>query len=223
MSTLLALLVNAGYFADRPEHDELLVNALRRLASRQTNQAGYQLWVNAQQYPTMLAVCALGLGSLAARRPAPLARALATIHVPKMGREVPLGQAIASWSVLDHDAMRQLPDLAQRTTPISDYLHDRLRSIARTVMSDDNEYDEVFDQLEYLLGVVSAHTRGNGIGPIGRFVWREHNNNRLVPDEPFATHTEALLSADLFDGQRETLDATKAAYDERVAGSSLRF
>jgi hypothetical protein len=171
----------------------------------------------------MLAVYALGLGSLAARRPGPLARALATVHVPKMGREVPLGQAVASWSVLDHEAMRQLPDLARRTTPISDYLHDRLRGVARTVMSDDNEYDEVFDQLEYLLGVVSAHARGNGIGPIGRFVWRERNNDRPVPDEPFGTHTEALLSAGLFNGQRETLETTKATYDERVAGSQLRF
>jgi hypothetical protein len=171
----------------------------------------------------MLAVYALGLGALAARRPAPLARVLATIRVPKMGREMPLGQAAGSWSVLDQEAMRQLPDLGQRKTPVSDYLHDRLRDVARTVVPDDNEYDEVFDQLEYLLGVVFAHARGHGIGPIGRFVWRERQSDRPVPDEPFATHTAALLSAGLFDGQREALDTTKAACDEQVAGSQLRF
>lgn len=221
VGTLLALLVHAGYFADRPEHDDLLVSVLRRLASRPTDQSGYPEWVSAQQYPTMLAVYALGLGSLAARRPSPLARALATIRVPTLGRELLLGQAVASWLVLDDDLMKQLPGLGQHGTPISDYLHDRLRDVVRPVLPDDQEYDEVFDQLEYLLGVVCAHARG--AGPIGRFVWRRRFSESPVPDEPFATHTAALLSAGLFDGQRETLDATKAAYDERVGRSLLGF
>jgi hypothetical protein len=223
MWTLLALLVHAGYFADRPEHDDLLVSVLRRLASHPTEQGGYTIWADMQRYPTMLAVYTLGLGSLAARRPLPLAHALATIRVPMVGRELPLGQAAASWSVLDHDLMKQLPGLDQRLTPISDYLHDRLRDLARPVLPNDQEYDEVFDQLEYLLGVAYAHVRGNGVGPMGRFVWRRRYNDVPVPDEPFATQTDALLSAGLFGGQRATLDATKAAYDERVSRSGLRF
>jgi hypothetical protein len=222
MSTLLALLVHAGYFADRPDHDDLLVSVLRRLASRPTDQGGYTIWTNAQQYPTMLAVYALGLGTLVAPRPSPLARALATIRVPMIGKELPLGQAIASWSVLDDNTMKQLPGLDRHKTPTSDYLHGRLRDVARSVLPDDHEYDEVFDQVEYLLGVVCAHTR-RGLGPIGRFVWRRGDSEPPVPDEPFATHAAALLSAGLFDGQREVLDATKATYDEWVGRSQLRF
>ena len=223
MSILLALLVHAGYFADQPEHDDLLIRVLRRLASGRTNQGGYQIWISVQQYPAMLGVYALGLGALAAQRPTPLALALATVRVQRMGREEPLGQAIASWSVLDEGAVRQLPDLAKRKTPISDYLHDRLRDFARPVLPDDHEYDEVFDQLEYLLGVVSAHARGHGIGPIGRFIWGQRPNDKPIPDEPFTTHAAAFLSAGLFDGQQETLDTTKAAYDERITGSQLRY
>jgi hypothetical protein len=98
-----------------------------------------------------------------------------------------------------------------------------LRDIARPVLPDDQEYDEVFDQLEYLLGMVYAHVRGDGTGPIGRFVWRRRYSGAPVPDEPLATHTSALLAAGLFDAQAETLDATKAAYDQFVGSSGLRF
>jgi hypothetical protein len=38
------------------------------------------------------------------------------------------------------------------------------------------DYDEVFDQLEYLLGMVYAHVRGDGAAPIGRFVWRRQRS-----------------------------------------------
>jgi hypothetical protein len=119
--------------------------------------------------------------------------------------------------------MKQLPGLDRHKTPSSDYLHDRLRDTARPVLPDDHEYDEVFDQVEYLLGVVCAHARRDSVGPIGRFVWRRGSRDSPVPDEPFVTHAPALLSAGLFDGQREVLDATKAAYDERVDRSRLRF
>jgi SIR2-like domain len=46
VATLLALLVHAGYFADRSEHDDLLVNVLRRLASRPATHSGIPLWIN---------------------------------------------------------------------------------------------------------------------------------------------------------------------------------
>jgi hypothetical protein len=85
------------------------------------------------------------------------------------------------------------------------------------------DYDEVFDQLEYLLGMVYAHVRGDGAAPIGRFVWRRQRSGAPVPDEPLATHTGALLAAGLLDAQAETLDATKVAYDQFVRSSGLHF
>ncbi len=221
--TLLALLIHGGYFADRPEHDELLVNVLRRLASRPSEQGRLVLWRNAHQYPTLLALYALGLGSLHAHRPDPLARALATIRIQAQGEELPLGRAASSWRVLDHGVMSSMPGLEKRKTPISDYLHDRLRDTARSILPDDDDYDETFDRLEYFLGVVYAQARGDRSGPIGRFVWRSRYDDRPVPDELLVAHGDALLSIGLFDGQRETLDRAKAAYDEGVSRSGLRF
>jgi hypothetical protein len=220
--TLLALLVHAGYFADRPDHDDLLVAVLRRLASRPTEQGGYTIWVNAHQYPTMLALYALGLGCLASGQVASFAHALATIRLPVGSRNLSLGVAVSSWRVLDEGAMKALPDLERRQTPVSDYLHGRLRDCARPILPDDADYDRRFDELEYLLGVIFAHERGSGTGPIGRFVWRSRYSEQW-PDEALVTHRGALLTAGLFDGSGDALDQTKTAYDEQLSRSGLAW
>jgi hypothetical protein len=223
MATLLALLANAGYFADQPEHDELLVGIMRRLATRPTGQGQYVQWTTMQQYPALLALYALGLGCLAARRPDPLINALASIRVNEAGRDRPLVVAAGGWRVLDHGAMMQLAGLERSKTPISDYLHQRLREPVRDILPADDEYDDLFDQLEYLLGLAFMVTYGRGYTPAGRFAWRHDHPGQAEPAQAVVAHRKQLLSAGLFDGSAEALDTAKAAYDEGIARSGLAF
>jgi hypothetical protein len=170
-----------------------------------------------QQYPTLIALYALGLGCLAARRPDALVEALASIRVNEAGRDLPLVVAAGSWRVLDDDAMTQLPGLDQRKTPTSDYLHQRLREPTRGIFSADDEYDDLFDQLEYLLSLAFTFAYGRGFLPAGRFAWRRDQSGHAEPDQAVVAHRKQLLAAGLFDRSDEALDKAKAAYDERIA------
>jgi hypothetical protein len=221
MATLLALLVNAGYFADQPEHDELLVGVVRRLAARPADQGGFALWLRMQRYPALLALYGLGLGCLAARRPGALARAVSTIRIEEAGTDQPIAMGMANYRVLDPQTMKQLPGHQRHLTPISDYLHGRLREAARGILPADDEYDDVFDQLEYLLGVASAYAWGDGTGPVGRFAWRRQYDPNAKADAAVVAHREQLLSVGVFGGSAEALDAAKIAYDEQIAKRHL--
>ena len=65
---LLKLLATGAFFSDRIEHDQLWVHCVERLASRALERGGKTLWLAMQQYPTLLALYAIGFGAAAADR-----------------------------------------------------------------------------------------------------------------------------------------------------------
>jgi len=186
-------------------------------------QSGYVIYNELDLYPALLALFAIGISALAARRVTPLSRVLTAVDVPDPNGRQPFAVRVSSWRVLNGQVCNELlgKEISRRT-PISDYLAARLREPVGHVLSSDDEYDDSFDQLEYLLGVVSVFAYGRG--PIGRFVWR-HQRYGLdgLPENVLSDHEQALLDAGLFDGDPDLLAEAKATYDSRVQQSGLGF
>lgn len=216
-ATLCTLLTTGAFFGDEPEHDALWKRVIERLASRPVEHGGLTILLSLQQLPTTLAVYALGLGSIAARRPQPLAEVLGSVVIPDLNVEsLPLGVGACSWTVLDNDWMKAaFNDLAPRT-PISDHLHAVLRSASVHALPDDGSYNAAFDELEYVLGLAYADFRGEGIGPTGRFTWRNRSGNKL-PSGAIDRHASVFTASGMFDGSSEKLAAVQAAYDKQSA------
>ncbi len=206
----IALLAYGGFFGDTDQHDELWVRAVARVANRRLDQGGYVAWGELQQYPTLLLLYASGLGALAGRRPIALARVLSRISVRDPNGVRPVGVAAASWTALNHGLCNQLPGFERRHTPISDYLFALLREPFSTVLPDDDDYSSTFDDLEYLLGLVYADWRGDGIGPIGRFAWRRTTDS---PGTSVLRYRDAWLM-----GVHRPTDSIREAVAEPPAG-----
>jgi hypothetical protein len=221
-ATLLSLLVTGGYLGDEARHDALWTEVIRRLTHRRMQRGGYTVWVDMQLYPSLLATYALGLGGLAAHRPDALALSLGSIVVRRPNGDLPLAVGTSNWRVLDYDFVKPFVGEGNRKTPISDYLHERLRQFVRDVVPDDDAYDQLFDELEYLFAVLYAHYGGEGRGPVGRYVWKGRGEG-FIPDQALLRHADLWLSAGLFSGVGEELTTTKDAYDAHLGGSSLRF
>jgi len=222
-ATLLALLVTMAYFADRHEHDELLVEVLRRLAAgpvTEPRQTTFNVWENALYYPALLAVYAVGLGCIARDRMAPFAQALARIKVHHpTGTDEKLSSAAASWRALNPEVVKTLYE-SKRKTPVSDYLHEVLREPAHWVIPVDADYDRLFDELEYALGVIC--TADYGRGPIGRFVWRDqYGIAGRWPVGAIDRNRADLLDAGLFEGLDAKLQEATSAYKENIKSSGL--
>lgn len=219
MSTALRLLVTGAFFSDRADHDQLWVRCLDRLATRPQTPANRTVLVNIQQYPTLLALYALGLGAMAADRVDSIARVLAEVTVPGHP-PVPVGVAASSWQVLHHDLVNQAFHSDQsRRTPISDRLWDVLSPTMSTFVGDTERLADIFDEVEYLMGIAYAAHRP-GRGPVGRAVWRSLDFEPY-PGTIVKRHAEALVDSGAFDS-REHLNQTCEAYDHHL-GTSPRY
>ena len=101
----MRLLATGAFFSDGVEHDRLWVNCIELLATSARQQAGLNVLIDMQQYPTLLALYALALGALAANRVNSIARALAEVSVREYSETVPVAVAAASWKVLAGDTL----------------------------------------------------------------------------------------------------------------------
>jgi len=129
-------------------------------------------------------------------------------------------EAVSSWHVLDHQVCNYLvaPD-RKLTTPVSDYLHATLRDPLRGVIASDDEYADIFDQLEYLFGVIGTGVYGRA--PMGRFIWRRrHHGLDRIPGG-IDDYRDALLAAGLLDGEETKWSEAKVSYDAEVGRSGF--
>ena len=222
---LLRLLAIGAFFSDDEEHDRLWVRCIERLATRGLARAGSVPSINMQQYPALLALYALAIGSVAANRIDPIARALGGISMRE--DRVPartLAVAVSTWEVLDLRAVnRALFDAQRRKTPVSDHILEVMRHVASDIVPEADQQDEVFDEVEYLLGIAyAAHSR-NGRSPPTRAVWRFFLADTYAGNS-IRSQGHVLVAAGVFEGQ-EQFTRTCDAYEEFQKGlhSSLLY
>ena len=219
----LGLLVALAFHADEDRHDDLLVKALEILAAGKRDSGGQVAYLNLQLYPALLAVYAVGLGALAAGRPRPLARALVEVEVPTQlsGDPMPLIYGLTTdQPTLDWAALKATEEFSQRWTPVSDLLHVRLRPLTTPYVSDEDRFDTLFDDLEYLIGVVCFDQ--TDWGPIGRFLWRRRRHPG--PGQGDAIVTSAgleLVAAGAFRGDPDRLQRAHEGYEKLLSETHL--
>ena len=121
---LMKLLATGAFFSDRADHDQLWVRSIERLATRPRHRTGDAGLVDMQQYPTLLAIYALGVGAFAADRINPIAHALSQIMVREHSQLEPLAVAASEWNALGNqsiiNALSQEP--RHRYNPVPDRL-----------------------------------------------------------------------------------------------------
>ena len=225
MHGLLRLLAVGAFFSGDEEHDKLWVRSIERLVVRDPVRTGSNLVVKMQQYPTLLALYALSIGSIAANRIHPIARVLGEITM-REDRRPPrtVAVAISTWEVLDRRAVNgAFFDEQRRMTPASDHILEVMRRVVSDIVPEADQQEEVLDEVEYLLGIAyAAHSR-HGRSPPTRAVWRYYGDDRYAGNS-IRSYGHVLVAAGVFDGQ-EHLTQTCEAYEEFQKGlySRLRY
>ena len=209
---LLKLLATGAFYSDRTEHDRLWIECVERLASQRMERSGLTALLNMRQYPTLLTLYAIALGSVAANRLEPIARALGSITVRESFGPCPVGVSASSWRVLDPQSVRAAISDLGRHTPISEHLLDVLRPSLSEITREDDRLEELFDEVEYLMGL--ACSRHQGKGPIGRAAWRSLDSDRL-PGAVIDRHRELLVREGVFEDTKQ-FEESRIAYDNEI-------
>ena len=211
-ATLMQLLAVGAFFSDHDDHDQLWVQRIDRLAARPLQRSCNPALLEMQQYPTLLAMYALGVGAFAAGRINPIVRVLAEVSVGEDSYSAPIAFAVNDGTVLGKtmEALHGLERLANRGA-------DRLLGVLRPVMSDiapePERQEDVFDQVTYLIGIAYVAHFGR-VGPAPRVTRPSYRTGRS-PRTSVERHSRVLVDAGLFNSN-ENLAATGNAYCEQL-------
>lgn len=221
------------------EHDALLARAMKVIGNTTPLEGGQQVLLDLRAYPRILTLYAGAIGALARDN----LKALHSISVDtkhrREGENVPLIGVCNIWlpfSTADWiaSAVARHTDGAPATaeeidgftrhsggrkTPVSDDIHTRLRDIARQAIPDDDDYGEIFDRVEVILGVIAqdvynterAASRYTHGGWVGRYAWRSNGRTNMFD----TVRTELAqdgnswppLGAGFFGGEKERAEA----------------
>lgn len=216
-ATLVALLATLAFFADREDHDVLIVETLNRLAHRPVQHSGFSVWINLELYPLTLALYGATIGSVAAGRVDGVARAF-RLKVPHPNGALDLSYVASWWNTMPQDVCNFVVAAGgqNRRTPVSDYLHQVLRPVLEQAVPT-ADFDRIFDDAEFLLGFVCATTHGSG--PVGRFVRRRADDSVDLADV-VRRHAEALLAAGVCGGASGLYEEALVTYQSGVKDSS---
>ena len=212
---LLTLVATGAFFSDRVEHEQLLARCLDRLASRSVSGNGIDLLLEMQHYPSLLGLYALALGCAAVDRLDSIARVMGSTTVAREAGPLPV-YVVAQWA-LDRDRVKE--SAAQPgggRTPVSNRLFSVLRTPASEIIREDGRFEELFDEVEYLMGCAYSNYLGN-TGPIGRASWRHHQTKRF-PGSMVERHSAVFIEAGVFESE-ERLAEVRKSYDAAIKES----
>jgi hypothetical protein len=188
------------------EHDALLARTMRVIGNTTPLEGGQQVPLELRAYPRILTLYAGALGALARDN----YQALHAISIDAKnrheGHNVPVISVCNIWVAFTADWMasavarhtdgvpatpEEIDGFTRRSggrkTPVSDDLHSRLRETVRPMIPDNDDYDEIFDRVEVLLGVIAQdvstaeHAAGRYAhgGWVGRYVWRNRGRYNM--------------------------------------------
>ena len=226
---LLALLIH-GCALGGPEHVDIWISAIDRIACPPEPHSGAVLAEGVWHYPVALLFYAAGIAGQCCRRTDALVSLLTQTKMrSRSGQIKPLVTGVR-WSRITQ-FLKDTETHSSQHTPLSERMFSALREPLRRYLPDDDQYDENFDRFEYLLALVYADFGAQAEGeswfwcPLGRFAWKRRSRRcpgaDLVRDEVSHNGEESLLlQHGMFGGSLERLEKATADVDEFVGGLS---
>lgn len=210
----LHLLATGGYFGDvgQQSHWERMLLAID---NRPVSYSGWSTWASLQRYPTVLAAYVIGLAGIAQKSPLTFLRLSSMSRKHEFSEEVdPLVDRFVPESVVDDAGFQMLIRVNQvqtKMTTFSDRVHGAVMPVVRDFFHSDAEFDEAFDALEYLIGLIKFKSQP-GWAPWGRYrhgrfngpVDRPPNIDGLLP---------ALVASGAFESEGEVAEVAGALSD----------
>jgi hypothetical protein len=173
----------------------------------------------------MVLVYAAGLAAIAQGRLNTLRALFYEPRLRELGKSTPLITE-RFWADL-HDPIKSIPAHAEKYTPRSEHLFAIMREPLRRFLPDDSQYDEAFDQLEYLLALTfldldeSTNKIVGPWAPPGRFCWKcRHSETGVLFDSEKSLVQEGAnwppLQAGFFGGRPERAKDLQAKLREFI-------
>lgn len=212
----LVPMVATGVYWDDGKLDNLWKRCIETLARSEFKSGHYyNAWGPLRFYPATLVLYAAGMAAILRRRFSLFRTLLLDAKIKEDGRreDEPAFSKLGTSNCFIYEAAqflhdREGKDQQKLMTPGSDWVVKRLQNMLADVIGDDDRFEELFDELEFLIALVGADVGYGWI--VGRFAWRAEHYGGIgcqiqaldqLLQSPGAKHP--FLEAGLFNGEQQ--------------------
>ena len=180
VDTLLKLVLE-GAFWSRPEHIMIFQELLSRISGPVPDQqrVGFEVFQDLHYYPSLLLLYACGLSAVKTRK-FDLLNAIFQIKISERESQnperLPFIRKINAF-LLKPELVNEILNKNYKT-PLSTYVNQVIRPYFNEYIPLDQEFNDVFDIFEYLLGLNYLYLTGYDGAPYGQYKWRIDLNYR---------------------------------------------
>ena len=206
---LLALFA-LGCSEGHAQYSKVWSDALSHLAD---GVAPNRLVDNVRLYPALLFLYAGGVAAVAGDNYENLAALLRQTKIRDFrygGKAEAPTHALVPYRVIDERMAHRLPEDGQWHIPLSHHLFFALRDPLRSVILNDDAYEEAFLRFEYLFALAYAaeHKRewGSAVVPVGSYVWERFIRKAFASHSPYI-HRETSEEVERMGGEWPPLRA----------------
>ena len=224
-SKLIPMVATAAYW-DNGKRDHLWKRCVEALAKSEFRAGrSYSAWSSLQYYPATLVVYAAGIAAILRGRYSLLRVLLLDAKARGYGQDpMPAIKHIGTARCFHHASAQILRDCGsegkqEHKTPGSDWVVVRLEPMLRDVIGNDTDFENVFDEMEFVVALVCADLWCHSY--LGRFAWRlsgHRDTNELVIRTASELQEQGdkhhLLQAGLFRGEKDRLSKALAIVKE---------
>lgn len=220
-TTLLALAVHAGYWAERPQF-RVWQQMLSVLATRR-EVAGMTVWLELQRYPATILLYALGIGAVASDKVEFLAKLLRTTVPSETSGDRPAVQVLPPFRLFNNmDIPKHLEGMRNAFAPLNVWMYETLKPFGRKVLPSEIDYARAFDKLEVLIALAyrrqTAPVMVPNWVPLGRFGYEHGNRERVLNEvnDSLSTQGDAspYVKYDLFGATDVKAREVLASFDQ---------
>jgi hypothetical protein len=184
-ATLMAMAVQAGHWAEAPQHQSWS-RAIQALATTSSSNGAYQIFIELQKYPATLILYALGISAVESGRLEFLNEVLITQVSPEHKEEQLAVQILPPFCLFERgvEPARLLEGMDRRHAPLNDWLHEKLRPLMKRIVPADAKYTLLFDKLEILIALCNGFHSNSSPDwywvPPGAFGYRSDNCGKVL-------------------------------------------
>lgn len=240
LSEILTSVLIAGSYWGDADATKLWVAALQRIVNPSNCFEGSVALIKLSRYPSLLLFYSAGLAAVASGNHKALADVMLKPKVKISNYEDrPIATKVYPTAVFDPEIskfFKNNSEFARHPAPFSYDISTKLRGPLREYLPRDEDYVEIFDRFEYLLGLVNAdfkcqdHDFGGWWGPVGCFAWRDiHGHQKRSISQKLDAEIEAEgadwppLGAGFFGGSLERVRLAKGNFDAFLSRVHTQF
>lgn len=169
-------ILSVGAYWGSDKYNNLWINIFKRLANFKIMNSGYTTLIKLQKYPSLLIYYMLLLIGVFKEDYLLIYKTFYGFDINDYNDNgsAPVNIYFTE-DIIRKDNFNAVLNKSYKT-PVNDHIHDVLRPFFNEIIPDDKEFSNIFDRVEYLIGIEFGSNRINtdyGFwAPTGRFLWR---------------------------------------------------